>query len=335
MPPSNPPFERRAAARCGARNVDRQQRARAWRQLHRSRLFSASISRRARRDPGQRLQQLPGAVGRVSRDRASALDDLIDATRAVCPVWIGDRPRGDPGADRRSSARTARRVAVRAGVRARPAARAARCHAVRVSRERRAVPKQRLHLQREPAAAQLSRCSASCSRTRSGTASSSRARWRCCCGWAASRRGSRPGSRPARTMPRPGSDVVTTSTRTRGSRRGSRTTAGSSSIRRRRPRRRAAGRSPLPALRSTHGQDGRAASDKASGTSRSRGAEHRSRTRHRAWFAVVGARRRARHARAAECRSALETPAQRTGRGRTARRARAGAGALRTPDGAA
>ena len=36
----------------------------------------------------------------------------------------------------------------------------------------------------------------SCSTTRSATASSSPARWRCCCGWAVFRRGSRPASRP-------------------------------------------------------------------------------------------------------------------------------------------
>ena len=60
------------------------------------------------------------------------------------------------------------------------------------------------------------------------TASSSPARWRCCCGWAASRHASRPGSRPG-TFDRATGQYVRrpTSTRMRGSRCGSRTTAGS------------------------------------------------------------------------------------------------------------
>ena len=75
-------------------------------------------------------------------------------------------------------------------------------------------------------------------RTRA-TASTTRARWRCCCGWAASRRASRPASRPAgsRRARRPGS--CATPTLTRGSRCGSTSTAGFRSTRRRTARPRA------------------------------------------------------------------------------------------------
>ena len=58
------------------------------------------------------------------------------------------------------------------------------------------------------------------------TASSSPARWRCCCAWAASRRTSRPGSRPGPTTPQRTPTRSATSTRTPGWRPGSRDTAG-------------------------------------------------------------------------------------------------------------
>ena len=53
-----------------------------------------------------------------------------------------------------------------------------------------------------------------------------RARWRCCCAWAASPRAWRPASPPAPTTARRRSTSCATSTPTRGSRRGSPTTAG-------------------------------------------------------------------------------------------------------------
>ena len=89
---------------------------------------------------------------------------------------------------------------------------------------------------RNPAAAARRSTTSSTTPTRA-TASTSRARWRCCCGWAASPRASRPASRPAATRraTRPGS--CATPTPTRGSRSGSTTSAGSRSTRRRtRPR---------------------------------------------------------------------------------------------------
>ena len=70
------------------------------------------------------------------------------------------------------------------------------------------------------------RSRASCSTRSPATASSTRARWRCCCGWAASPRASPPASPRAPMTARPRSTWCATSTPTRGSRRGSPTTAG-------------------------------------------------------------------------------------------------------------
>ena len=61
---------------------------------------------------------------------------------------------------------------------------------------------------------------------RSGTASSSRARWRCCCAWAAYPPGWPAGSRPAASAPSAATTSSATSTPTPGSRCGSRATAG-------------------------------------------------------------------------------------------------------------
>ena len=66
------------------------------------------------------------------------------------------------------------------------------------------------------------------------TASTSRARWRCCCAWAASPRGSPPASRPAATPSARARGSCATPTPTPGSRRGSTTSAGSRSTRPRR-----------------------------------------------------------------------------------------------------
>ncbi len=62
------------------------------------------------------------------------------------------------------------------------------------------------------------------------TASTTRARWRCCCGWAASRRAWRPGSAPAATRRARAPGSCATPTPTRGSRSGSTSSAGSRSI---------------------------------------------------------------------------------------------------------
>ena len=70
------------------------------------------------------------------------------------------------------------------------------------------------------------RSRASCSRRSRATASSTPARWRCCCGWAACPRASRPASPPAPTTARPRSTSCATSTPTRGSRCGSPASAG-------------------------------------------------------------------------------------------------------------
>ena len=76
------------------------------------------------------------------------------------------------------------------------------------------------------------RWTTSSTRPTRATASTTRARWRCCCGWAASPRAWRPASARAATRRarRPGS--CATPTRTRGSRSGSTSTAGSRSTRR-------------------------------------------------------------------------------------------------------
>ena len=79
----------------------------------------------------------------------------------------------------------------------------------------------RLHLHRGAAAPSRARSRASCSTRSPATASSTRARWRCCCGWAASPRAWPPASPPAPTTARPRSTSCATSTPTRGSRRGS------------------------------------------------------------------------------------------------------------------
>ena len=83
---------------------------------------------------------------------------------------------------------------------------------------------------------------ASCSTPRPATASSSRARWRCCCGWPACPRAWSPASPPGRSTPRRRSTWCATSTPTRGSRSGTAASAGSPSTRRPPPPRRA--RSP-------------------------------------------------------------------------------------------
>ena len=110
---------------------------------------------------------------------------------------------------------------------------------VRVRQVGRGLPRPRLHLHGVAAGLRRARSRASCSRPSRATASSTRARWRCCCGWPASRRAWRPASPRARSTARPRSTSCATSTRTPGSRRGSPTSAGSRSTRRRPPRPRA------------------------------------------------------------------------------------------------
>ena len=135
---------------------------------------------------------------RVHRRRAGAR-----ATRAC----------GAPGRSRRSSS----------------AARTARSSTSRRSRPTSAAASPT----RRPRRPRRARSRASCSRPSRATASSTRARWRCCCGWPASRRAWRPASPRARWTARPTSTSCATSTRTPGSRRGSPTSAGSPSTRRR------------------------------------------------------------------------------------------------------
>ena len=97
---------------------------------------------------------------------------------------------------------------------------AGRAHARGLRPERPRLPRQhrRVHLLRDAAARLAHRSTASCSTPSRATASSTRARWRCCCGWRASPRACRPASRPARRTPRPASTSCATSTRTPGSR---------------------------------------------------------------------------------------------------------------------
>ena len=93
-------------------------------------------------------------------------------------------------------------------------------------RARPGAPARRLHLHRDAAARAPSRSTRSCSATSAATASSSPARWRCCCAWAASRRAwRRLHARHARRATA-ASTSCATSTPTRGSRCTSRATAG-------------------------------------------------------------------------------------------------------------
>ena len=101
-----------------------------------------------------------------------------------------DRDLGSDGTDARAV------LAVRPGVRARAAARrAGPRRRTRSSQSVHALPRAGYTYSENPPPA-ATRSRASCSTTRSATASSSPGRWRCCCGWAGFRRASPPASRP-------------------------------------------------------------------------------------------------------------------------------------------
>ena len=112
------------------------------------------------------------------------------------------------------------------------ARRRADARGVRPARARLPRPTDAFTYSEVAAAGRRRRSTASCSTPSRATASSTRARWRCCCGWPASRRASSPASRPARPTPRPASTSCATSTRTPGSRPTTRAGAGSRSTRR-------------------------------------------------------------------------------------------------------
>ena len=143
------------------------------------------VGRRRRADPGQAPRPRHRRP-RVRRRRAGAR---------------GLRPAAHVGA-RRSGSSRARTTRSSTSSRSRPTSAAAS-----------ATPSRR----RPP----RGRSRASCSTPSRATASSTRGRWRCCCGWPASPRASRPASRPARSTARPRSTSCATSTPTPGSRRGS------------------------------------------------------------------------------------------------------------------
>ena len=221
----------RASARCGAATPTRRRSTRRAR-------TSASASARApttRTDlaalphahrPGRSGSRSPGVARlRVTFPRARQQGSrCAPARRRVADGRNADeRRRAErPGAARGRTRQAAQARRRRTPERLRPArGRLPRRPASATPRRRRSRPR---------------RSTASCSTPSAATASSSPARWRCCCGWAACPRAWPPASRPARSTPRPASTSCATSTPTRGSRSGSRATAGSRSTRRRPPR---------------------------------------------------------------------------------------------------
>ena len=235
-----------APSRCAAATPTR---ARCTCRSRRSAQLAEATSGECQRQPGE--TQAHGAVqaGRGQQIRRSAARSSRAPSRPVTAAQvhfkavgrrrqptastIRQRGRSEFDVDRRVEA-----LAVRAHVGARRSSSSA--DAERPMDYIRAVDDYlhaaRVPLRRAPAAAAgrtRRRWTTSSTRPTRATASTTRARWRCCCGWAASRRAWRPGSRPAATRRarRPGSSA--TPTRTRGSRCGSTSTAGSPSTRRR------------------------------------------------------------------------------------------------------
>ena len=220
-----------------------------------------AVRRRAPRPPGRRH---PGrSRGHGADRRAGPLRTVLRRRRAggrlSRPRRVGRRARRAAG------------LAVRAHVAPRPAAAGTRRDAVRLRPGGDRAPPARLRVLRAPARGARTagrRWTTSCSTAGRATASTSPARWRCCCGWAASPRASPPGSAPAGTPSARTPGSCATPTRTPGWRRGSTRSAGSRSTRRRRPRpparrSRRSRRRPPPALSPTRGED--AAADAAGG----------------------------------------------------------------------
>ena len=148
--------------------------------------------------------QLPGRVGGPGRP------DGAGSQIVFAPVGRGergDRPRRvrRPGRDR-VTARAA--LALRPDAAPGPAAAGGVHHAVRLRAPRAAARAGRRDVQREPAAGHGAARRLHVPHRGSATASSSRARWRCCCAWAASRPASPRASRPARWTARRGEYVV-------------------------------------------------------------------------------------------------------------------------------
>ena len=213
------------AARCGAATPTRStstrpsRRARAARgglvlrpraRAASARSSSARLARAAGTPPGAGRRALPD-LGR-GRRRARGFRPEFGAA--------APRPRG----------RRARDPALGPAphVGARPAA-AARRRGRRstTSKSIEAYLARRLHLHRGAAGTRRARSTASCSTRSRATASSTPARWRCCCGWAACPRASATGFTLRLLRPQgQASTSCATSTPTRGSRRGSPATAG-------------------------------------------------------------------------------------------------------------
>ena len=203
-PPGSPPRARRGRLSGRRRHLQRAGPARARRLLH-----APTSTRRARPNgscattpaPTTRTGCGPSVAIFLPPRRGARRRRRRRAQRAAAGLWppwgeSGGRPR--PSASATSSARRAdaRRQRHGARVGARAGVEAGGGDAVRVRRGVEALPRRRLRLLRDAAARGRARSTASCSTPRSASASSSPAPRRCCCGWAASPRGSRPASRP-------------------------------------------------------------------------------------------------------------------------------------------
>ena len=226
----------RRAARCAAatptacRSTRRGRPSASWRP--RARTTTATSTRSAR---SSSTTTAPPLAGR-SRPRCD-FPEWDDDAAAVAGQAPRSRPRAASSSSTASEALADSQPAAHLGALAASssAARTTRSSTSRRSRPTSAAASPTRSPRRPPRA----RSRASCSRPSRATASSTRARWRCCCGWPASRRAWRPASPRARSTARPRSTSCATSTRTPGSRRGSPTSAGSRSTRRRPPRPRA------------------------------------------------------------------------------------------------
>ena len=158
----------------------------------------APTTRLLRWTPLELRVRLPGPPAASTSTGARA--QRPGALRAVGQRRPGAR-RARPAASRSSSRRPGTgRLAVRPRVRPGPAA--ARRHDRRptttCARCSRASSADARYTESPPSPGGSRRSTPSCFATTRATASSSPARWRCCCGWAACRRASRRASRPAR-----------------------------------------------------------------------------------------------------------------------------------------
>ena len=168
----------------------------------------------------------------------------VAGAHARAAAVLGPRPAAGPQRpprDDRARPPGAAQLAVLADLAARPAPQARRPQPLRVRAPHRPLLRQAASATTSGPRRRRRACrrsSTSCSRARRATASTSRARWRCCCASAGCPRASRPASRPEGSAAARASGSCATAMPTRGSRPGSTASAGSRStrLRARRPR---------------------------------------------------------------------------------------------------